>query len=72
MGKLSKQSLAEGEKMIISTRIRVGRNLADFPLGPGISSADRKKVEETVVSALSKFDGELKGQYYALNNLSEE
>ena len=23
--------------MILSTRIRVGRNLADFPLGPGIS-----------------------------------
>jgi len=25
------------KEMIISTRIRVGRNLADFPLGPGIS-----------------------------------
>ena len=24
--------------MIISTRIRVGRNLADFPLGPGITN----------------------------------
>jgi len=23
--------------MILSTRIRVGRNLADFPLGPGVS-----------------------------------
>jgi arginine kinase len=23
--------------MIVSTRIRVGRNLAEFPLGPGIS-----------------------------------
>jgi hypothetical protein len=23
--------------LIVSTRIRVGRNLADFPLGPGIS-----------------------------------
>lgn len=27
----------EDAKMIRSTRIRVGRNLADFPLGPGIS-----------------------------------
>lgn len=25
-------------KMIISTRIRVGRNLADYPLGPGITN----------------------------------
>jgi hypothetical protein len=27
----------EESKMIQSTRIRVGRNIADFPLGPGIS-----------------------------------
>ena len=27
----------EDAKMIVSTRIRVGRNLADFPLGPGIT-----------------------------------
>jgi hypothetical protein len=27
----------EDADMIVSTRIRVGRNLADFPLGPGIS-----------------------------------
>jgi len=27
----------EEAAMIVSTRIRVGRNLADFPLGPGIS-----------------------------------
>jgi creatine kinase/arginine kinase len=28
---------AEDASMIVSTRIRVGRNLAEFPLGPGIS-----------------------------------
>lgn len=28
---------AEESALIVSTRIRVGRNLADFPLGPGIS-----------------------------------
>jgi len=28
-------------KMIRSTRIRVGRNLADFPLGPGITKEQR-------------------------------
>jgi hypothetical protein len=27
----------EEAALIVSTRIRVGRNLADFPLGPGIS-----------------------------------
>lgn len=29
---------AEEAKMIRSTRIRVGRNLAAFPLGPGITN----------------------------------
>ena len=35
----------EDAKMIKSTRIRVGRNLADFPLGPGITKAQRDQVE---------------------------
>ena len=28
---------ADEQAMILSTRIRVGRNLANFPLGPGLS-----------------------------------
>jgi len=28
-------------EMIVSTRIRVGRNLADFPLGPGVTREQR-------------------------------
>jgi len=36
------QELAEDEAaMIVSTRIRVGRNLADFPLGPGVTKEQR-------------------------------
>jgi len=27
----------EDASMIVSTRIRVGRNLADYPLGPGLT-----------------------------------
>ena len=57
--------------MIVSTRIRVGRNLADFPLGPGISKAQRDQVESTVSGVLTKFTGELAGSYYALNKLTE-
>jgi hypothetical protein len=37
--KLNAPPLPEDEaKLIISTRIRVGRNLADYPLGPGITN----------------------------------
>lgn len=58
--------------MINSTRIRVGRNLADFPLGPGITKEQRDKVEELVSGALSKMTGELEGKYYALKTMSAE
>lgn len=61
----------EDAAMIVSTRIRVGRNLADFPLGPGISKEQRDKVEELVSGALAKMTGELAGSYYALNSLTD-
>jgi arginine kinase len=57
--------------MIVSTRIRVGRNLAEFPLGPGISKAQRDQVESTVSAVLKTFTGDLAGSYYALDKLSK-
>jgi len=61
----------EDAKMIKSTRIRVGRNLAEFPLGPGASREQRNQIQAKVVEACGKFDGELEGKFYALNDLSE-
>lgn len=58
-------------KMIKSTRIRVGRNLHGFPLGPGITNEQRNQIESTVVKALETFEGDLAGKYYPLNKLSE-
>jgi len=57
---------------IISTRIRVGRNLKNFPLGTAISRESRLKVESLIVEALASLDGELKGNYYPLLGMSEE
>ena len=59
------------DKMINSTRIRVARNLAAFPLGTCITRAERLQVEELVVSALNEFTGELKGKYYSLAKMTE-
>ena len=39
----------EDAAFIKSTRIRVGRNLADYPLGPGLSKEQRKEIETKVV-----------------------
>lgn len=62
----------EDSKMIKSTRIRVGRNLDGYPLGPGITNDQRKEIEKKVTEALQSFTGDLAGTYYPLNNLTEQ
>ncbi len=56
--------------MILSTRVRVARNLADFPLGAGCSEQQYKDIEKYVVKATSKFKGDLAGKYYSLETMS--
>ena len=64
----------EGEDaaMIVSTRIRVGRNLADFPLGPALSKAQRLEVMTKVTKALETFEGDLAGKFYPLQGMDKE
>ncbi len=57
---------------ILSTRIRVGRNLHCFPLGPNLARRERLIVECMVSDTLRTLDGELAGRYYPLTGLSEE
>ncbi len=59
------------EKYIVSTRIRVGRNLKDFPLGPAIAQQSRLIAEKMISGALASLKGELKGEYYPLLGMSE-
>ncbi len=59
-------------KYILSTRIRVGRNLDNLPLGPALSNEQRKEVEKIVSSSLNSLEGALKGKYYPLDNLKQE
>lgn len=60
------------DAMINSTRIRVGRNFADYPLGSAVTREQRQEIEGKIVAALSKFDGDLKGKYYSLGNMNED
>lgn len=64
----------EGEDaaMIVSTRIRVGRNLADYPLGPGLTREQRLEIMNKVVTALETFEGDLKGKFYPLQGMSKD
>ncbi|WP_321777613.1 phosphagen kinase [Sulfurimonas sp.] len=60
------------DEYILSTRIRVGRNIKNIPLGPAISNEQRDAIEKDVSEVLSGFDNSLGGKYYPLNNMSEE
>jgi creatine kinase/arginine kinase len=56
---------------IISTRIRVGRNVADLPLGPAITKEQRNQVEKDVSEALQAMRGDLAGSYFPLNGMDD-
>lgn len=57
---------------IVSTRIRVGRNVKYMPLGPGISKEQRDQVESSIVKGLQALEDELSGAYYPLLGMSKE
>ena len=61
----------EGE-FILSTRIRVGRNLKGIPLGSAISKEQRLEVEKVVSNALKNLEGNLKGSYFPLLGMTEK
>ena len=63
---------AEQSAMVNSTRIRVGRNFADFPLGPGVSKDQRLEIMNKVVEACQNFEGDLKGKFYPLETMTAE
>ena len=61
----------EEAALVKSTRIRVGRNLAEFALGPGITNEQRDTIMSKVVEACNKFEGDLAGKFYSLESLSD-
>jgi len=60
----------EDSAMVVSTRIRVGRNLDGYPLGPGVSKEERLEIMKKVTEACGKFEGELAGTFYPLEGMS--
>jgi hypothetical protein len=61
----------EDAAMIVSTRIRVGRNLADYPLGPGVTKDQRIEIMKLVTEAAETFDEDLKGKFFSLDGMSQ-
>lgn len=57
---------------IISTRVRVGRNLAHYALPGAISQTDRILLQREVIDALMSLEGDLAGTYHQLLGMPED
>jgi len=53
-------------KCIVSTRMRIQRNLAGLRMPPACSYDERREVERVIVGALGQLTGNLAGQYFPL------
>jgi len=62
----------EKSEFIVSTRIRVGRNLAGYPLGAGVNHKELMEIEKKIVEGLNGLEGDLAGKYYPLKGMSKE
>ena len=58
-------------KYIVSTRIRVARNLRGYPLQPTNTLEGLHAIEQKASESLAALDGELKGTYYPLKGMDE-
>ena len=66
-------ALAEGTKAkIISTRIRVARNLSMFPLNPGAGPETRGEIVDMMERVYAGVDGELGGDMFRHTTMSDE
>jgi len=66
-------ALAETAKSkIISTRIRVARNLSMFPLNPGGTAESRIAATEMMAKVYEALEGELEGDFFLHTTMSDE
>ncbi|XP_058718191.1 creatine kinase S-type, mitochondrial isoform X4 [Poecile atricapillus] len=60
------------EQYVLSSRVRTGRSIRGLSLPPACTRAERREVENVVVTALAGLKGDLSGKYYSLTNMSEK
>ncbi|NXI53774.1 KCRS kinase, partial [Chloroceryle aenea] len=59
------------ERYVLSSRVRTGRSIRGLSLPPACTRAERREVENVVVTALAGLKGELSGKYYSLTSMTE-
>ena len=60
------------ENYVLSSRVRTGRSIRGFRLPPAIHKDERNKLEKVIVKATEKFDGDLKGFYKGLYDMTDD
>ncbi|KFP54306.1 hypothetical protein N323_01764, partial [Cathartes aura] len=60
------------ERYVLSSRVRTGRSIRGLSLPPACTRAERREVENVVVTALAGLKGDLSGKYYSLTSMSEK
>ncbi|XP_067844966.1 creatine kinase B-type-like [Heptranchias perlo] len=60
------------EQYVLNCRVCTGRNVEDFCFPPHCSRGERRALEKLAIAALNTLNGEFKGTYHSLKNLSEE
>lgn len=69
--KITEDLTPSAKSKIISTRIRVARNLSFFPLNPGGTRATREKIAEHMEEVFSKLPEDLKGDFFRHTTMSD-
>ncbi|XP_048852746.1 creatine kinase B-type-like [Brienomyrus brachyistius] len=73
---LNPENLQGGDDLdpnyVLSSRVRTGRSIRGFCLPPHCSRGERRGIEELSINSLSSLEGDLKGKYYALKNMTDE
>lgn len=63
---------SQAKSKIISTRIRVARNLAFFPLNPGGTRETREEIAGLMGKVFDTLEGDLAGQFYLHTTMTPE
>lgn len=61
-----------GKKFILSTRIRIARNLKNTCFPPHISTEDRSRLTQRIIRVFENLSREFAGRYYDFNTLDTE
>ncbi|XP_075146645.1 arginine kinase Lit v 2.0101 [Haematobia irritans] len=66
------ENLDPERKYILSTRIRIARNIDGYPYFAKLSEQQFKEIEGKVKDATEAFDEEFTGAYYSLDDINQE